>query len=345
VKKIKRNIKGLDWKLWIGLLISVFFSYLAFRNVDVSQMWTVIRSANPFSLVLIVIITFLQYVIRAWRWDILLEPIKKTGFSNRFTSVLIGFAANSILPARLGEFVRANYIGHQEGIKSSSALGTLVVERLFDGFTLLLILMIGVMGTTFPEQWQSISKSLRGTGFILLAGYVLIIVFIIGFKYKADSFLSIFDRLLFFLPSHFRLKIRDTIWNFSLGLVLVKDPMRIFQTICFSFLLWFSALCQIEFTEQSIGLNLPFIATFLIMAMASLGVMIPSAPGFIGTFHLAVQYGFMFYGISKELALSAAILWHAAMIFPTIIAGFIVFIVLHISPSKLSSRPDILKEV
>ena len=81
------------------------------------------------------------------------------------------------------------------------------------------------------------------------------------------------------------------------------------------------------------------------MAMASLGVMIPSAPGYIGTFHLSVQYGFLFYGISKELALSAAILWHAAMIFPTIIAGFIVFIVLHISPSKLSSSPDILKEV
>jgi len=134
------------------------------------------------------------------------------------------------------------------------------------------------------------------------------------------------------------------VWNFSQGLVLLKSPNRWIQAVFYSLLLWFSSLCQIELVEQSIGLTLPFIATFLIMAMASFGVMIPSAPGFIGTFHLSVQYGFLFYGVGKEEALSAAILWHAAAVFPTILFGLVAFLLLQGSIGKLSEDSRVLKE-
>jgi len=334
----------LNWKLWAGLLISALFMYLAFREVDPARMWVVIRSADPLFLSLVVIITFLQYVIRAWRWDILLEPIKKAGFNNRLSSILVGFAANCILPARLGEFIRANYLGQLEDISGSSTFGTIVVERLFDAFTLLLFLLIGLMGTTFPEEWRATSGSLRTTGVFLLLFYVLVIIFLVGFKCKAKPFLNLLERILFFLPHHFRSKCIDMVWNFSQGLVLLKSPNRWIQAVFYSLLLWFSSLCQIELVEQSIGLTLPFIATFLIMAMASFGVMIPSAPGFIGTFHLSVQYGFLFYGVGKEEALSAAILWHAAAVFPTILFGLVAFLLLQGSIGKLSEDSRVLKE-
>ena len=80
------------------------------------------------------------------------------------------------------------------------------------------------------------------------------------------------------------------------------------------------------------------------MAMASLGVMIPSAPGFIGTFHYAVQLGFLFYGVGDEKALSGAILWHAFTIFPTIIFGFVAFLVLQFSVGKLTENTILLKK-
>lgn len=318
--------------------------YLAFRNVDMARMWAVIRSADPFFLTLIVIITFFQYVIRAWRWAILLEPIKKTGFLNRLLAVLVGFGANCIFPARLGEFIRANYLGHTEHLSGSSTFGTIVVERLFDGFTLLLILMIGLLGTTFPAQWHSISGSLRATGFLLFLFYVLLIVVLIGFKYKAKAFLNLLDRFLFFLPHQVRSRVIEMIRNFSMGLVLLRNPYRWAQAIFYSLLLWFSSLCQIQLTEYSIGLDLPLLAPFLIMAMASFGVMIPSAPGFIGTFHLAVQYGFLFFEVGKEEALSAAILWHAASVLPTILFGLAAFLMLQASLGKLSEGPSTLKK-
>ena len=80
------------------------------------------------------------------------------------------------------------------------------------------------------------------------------------------------------------------------------------------------------------------------MAMAVFGVIIPSAPGYIGTFHLAAQYGFLFYGTGKEEALSAAILWHAAIFFPTILFGLIFFLLLQISFGRLTEEINIRKK-
>ncbi|MFH1349807.1 MAG: lysylphosphatidylglycerol synthase transmembrane domain-containing protein [Pseudomonadota bacterium] len=331
--------KSFNWKLWAGLLISALFMYLALRKVDLDKLWTIIQSADLLSLALVILITVFQHVIRAWRWAILLEPIKKTGFLNRLSSTFIGFAANCILPARLGEFIRANYLGNSEKLSGSSTFGTIVVERLFDGFTLLIVLLIGLMGTQFPSEWRSFSASLRTAGFSLLILYTMLIVFLVGFKVKAKLFLNLIDRILFFLPDNFRSRIIDISWKFSLGIVPLKNPTRWILAVFYSSLLWSSHLYQIQLVEQSVGLRLPFIATFIILAMASLGVMIPSAPGFIGTFHLSVQYGFMFYGTGKEEALSAAILWHAAFFIPTILLGVLSFFLFYVPLSKLSEDP------
>ena len=134
------------------------------------------------------------------------------------------------------------------------------------------------------------------------------------------------DRILFFLPKHILTKLIEIAGNFSQGLILVKGYVGWAKVILFSLFLWFTSLCQIQLVEYSIGMSLPFTAACLILAMASFGVMIPSAPGFIGTFHLAVQYGFILYGIGKEESLSAAIIWHASFFFPTILYGLIAFL-------------------
>lgn len=322
----KAPSRSTGWKFWAGLLISALFLYLAFRQVDYLKTWEVIRNAKISLLFFTVIFTFLQFIIRAWRWRILLDPVRETCFSSRLTSSMIGFAANCILPARLGEFIRANYMGHTSGVSSSAAFGTIVIERLFDGFTLLLVLLIGLLVTAFPPDLQPLSGSIRTTGGILFLAYLLLVLILMGFKYKAEIFLGLTGRLFFFLPPRLLSRITGIIGNFTEGLVLLKDYKAWFLAVFFSLLLWSTSLCQIMLVEKSIGIHLPFISTFLVLAVASFGVMIPSAPGFIGTFHLAVQYGFLFYGIGKAEALSAAILWHACCYFPTILFGLISFL-------------------
>jgi len=336
---MRLHSRSFNWKLWVGLLLSALFIYLAFRKVDLARLWSVTKSANLPLIFLVILTVIFQYVVRAWRWGLLLEPIQKTHFINRLTTCLIGFAANCVLPARLGEFIRANYLGHTEKISGSSAFGTIVVERLFDGFTLLLVLLIGLMGTTFPEQWLSLGGSLKAAGWILLLVYIGLIIFLAGFKYRADMFLRIFDRLFFFVPERYRKRVIEMLWNFSLGLVLVKTPSKWALVILFSFIVWGTHLFQIQWMARSVGLTLPFIGSFLIMAMASLGVAIPSAPGYVGTFHLSVQYGLLLYGLGREEALSMAILWHAALFLTTLVIGFLAFVYVQItSGSPLEAR-------
>jgi len=257
---------------------------------------------------------------------------------------LIGFAANNIFPARLGELIRANYLGYLEDLSPSSAFGTIVIERIFDAFTLLLILTAGLMATTFTDKWLYMAGSLRNTGLILLLVYVLAVLFLVGFRYKTNLFIALLEKIFFFLPERPLRGLITIVKNFSQGLVLTNSGLGWVLAAFFSLLLWFTYLIQIQLVELSIGLSLPFISTFLILAMSSFGAMIPSAPGYIGTFHLAVQYGFLFYGIGKEEALSAAIIWHASMYFPTIFFGLFSFLILawfskkHFRGFKLQGR-------
>ena len=334
------HIRSINYKLWIGLLISGLFLYLSVRKVDLYRTWAIILSSDLPLLTLVVLVSFLQYVLRAFRWYFLLEAIKKTGFSNRLASSLIGFAANCILPARLGEFVRANYLGLMEKISRSSVFGTIVTERIFDGLTLLMVLWIGFLGTKFPEELNSVAGSLRAMGFSLLLIYILVIVFLVGFKHSTSLFINILEKLLFFLSQNLQLRIIDVMKKFALGLVPIQNGYGWFIITFYSLTIWFLSLCQIKLISYSIGVSVPFMAAFLILAMASLGVMIPSAPGFIGTFHLVVQYGFLLHGVAREEALSAAVLWHAAFFFPTIFFGAIAFLWVKIPWVKVSQSPS-----
>ena len=328
----------MKWKFWLGLLISVAFLYIAFHNVDVNILYLSIKSTNILFFIPIVVLTFSFYFIRALRWVHLLEPIKKIGLFSLFSSTVIGFAANCVLPARLGEFIRANYIGRMENISKSSSLATIVIERLFDVFTILLMVLLVILFNDFPSEWKSIENALKTGGFFLLILFIISIFLLIGLKKKTHTFLAVFGRFLFFLTHAVQQRIIDILKGFSNGLVLVKGPSQLLAVIFYSLTLWCLTAFQIYILGFSMGISLPFLAPFFILILLCLSVTLPSAPGYIGTFHVACQYALIFYSISKEKALSMAILLHAAGFIPTVILGSLIFLLHHISLRNLTNK-------
>jgi glycosyltransferase 2 family protein len=326
--------RHLNWKLWAGIFISVVSIYLAFRKIDLTLLWRDISGCSIKYLMLAVLCNLFQMVVRAWRWKILLDPIKKTKYSNRLLAVLIGFAANCVLPARLGEFIRADNLGQREGISRSSTFATIVIERLADGFTLLLILLIGVQLAVLPAEMSSVSAGLKSAGIVLFVSYILIILFLVGFRLNPRLYFAVLDKCLFFLPFKARTRIAGIVQKFGMGLMPLNGFYSWIMLVFYSLLLWSVSLYQIQLIERSIGISLPFIAAFIVLCMASFGVMIPSAPGYIGAFHLAVQYGFMFFGVSREQGLSAAILYHASFFFPTILVGLIAYVIANLGRTE-----------
>ena len=320
-----------DWKLWIGSLLSVLLLYLALRNVNPKEVIKVIKNADLYLIGISIFITMLQHLIRTWRWKLILAPLKNTAFGKRFSSILIGFGANCILPARLGEIIRAYYLGSLEKISRVSVLGTIVIERLFDGTTLLVVLILTLILSPISYKWLYITEKIKTTGIILLILYaVLIFIFIILRKKRAPSE-NITKKLLFFMPPGIKEKIIEGVSNFIYGLMPAKDTAGFIKVASLSAILWATHLFQIKIVTDSVGAPITFNGTFLVLTLASFGVLIPSAPGFIGTFHFAVMTGLIILGLSKETALSSAIIWHAVFYFPTIISAIISFMLTPIS--------------
>lgn len=320
-----------DWKLWIGSILSALLLYLAFRNVNTKEVLRAIKGADPYYISVSILITMLQHIIRTWRWKLILEPLKDTSFRTRFSSLLIGFGANCLLPARIGEIIRAYYLGTMEKISRVSALGTIVIERLFDGTTLLVVLILSLLLSPLSPKWVQFSGNIKTTGAVLLFLYIFLIVIFIILKRKKEGADKIFNKALFFLPKNGKHHALNGISNFILALNPSKDKKGFIQVVIWSLLLWITHLIQIKLVCESMGITLPFKGTFLILTMASFGVIVPSAPGFIGTFHFAVQTGLIILGVSRESALSSAILWHGVFYFPTIISALISFLIMPIS--------------
>ncbi|MCX5841735.1 MAG: lysylphosphatidylglycerol synthase transmembrane domain-containing protein [Deltaproteobacteria bacterium] len=328
--------KFFNWKFWLGLLVSAFFIWLALRKVETAGVWQSIQSAKLPDLLLVTLIYYLQYLIRIWRWRILLEPLKETSFSNRFHATFIGFGANCVLPAHLGELVRANYLGRAERFSAGSIMGTIVVERVFDSLVLLLILIIGLAVTPFFGSGNFLFQFLRNAA--ILSGFILVfIIALVFFKSKTNAVITVLEKALFFLPVLWRKRMAETGRNFIKGLVPLKNVFRWAQAVFYSLLLWFSGLIQVALIGHALGLGLPFSAGFMIMALSALSVLVPSAPGYIGTFHYVVKFGFILYGIPEAKALSAATLLHATTYFPTLLLGLISFFYMQ---KALGRKPD-----
>jgi uncharacterized protein (TIRG00374 family) len=103
----RRRGSLLDWKAVLGLIISAVALYVTFSRMDLGNVMTELRAADPFLLALSSVAITGVFWFRAWRWRVILRPVARVPFRSRFAAVTIGFMGNNLLPARIGEFMRA----------------------------------------------------------------------------------------------------------------------------------------------------------------------------------------------------------------------------------------------
>nr|HID58521.1 flippase-like domain-containing protein [Desulfobacterales bacterium] len=313
----------MNWRLWIGVLISVIFLYISFYEIDFYRLGQALKTANYFYLLPVAILYYLTYVFRAFRWYYLMEPIKSIGFFSLFSATVIGFMANLILPARMGEFVRAYQIGKTERISKSASFATIVIERLLDGFTVLGVLIIVLMLLKIPEDKAFIGQVLRKGGYFTLLFYLGIIAFLFLLRLKTKKIINLINRSLFFLPNRISRTVLDLISSFTEGIHFSGGLRRISLIIFCSIIIWATAIAAVFMAALSFDVYLSVVASMFVTVMIVFGVMVPSAPGFIGTYHAACLYALLFYNFPKEKALSIAIVMHASFFFPTMTLGLI----------------------
>ncbi|HRQ32215.1 MAG TPA: lysylphosphatidylglycerol synthase transmembrane domain-containing protein [Anaerolineales bacterium] len=132
------------WHLWLGVLISALFLWLALRGLHLGDFWGAVQKANYIWLIPGVGVYFIGVWIRAWRWHYLLGPIKQIPTKTMFPITTIGYMGNNIYPARAGEVLRAVILKRREGVPVSASLATIIVERIFDGLVMLAFIFVNL---------------------------------------------------------------------------------------------------------------------------------------------------------------------------------------------------------
>lgn len=321
-----------DRKFWGGMAISLFFLALLFRKMDAAQLADAFRTMNVVWLVPAVLLTFASYYGRAIRWKFLLLPLKRCRMANLYPATIIGYMANNLLPARLGEFVRAFVLADRERLDKAAVFATLVMDRLLDGFSLLVILLITLFTIRFPDGGK-MGGTLATGGYITLVIYLCAVLFLVFLRKRTEATLRLTESLLSPLPKRVSEKLMPLLGSFIHGIRLPQKARHWGALFLSSFFIWLFAIIPIDLVLRSFGVELPFSASLFIMVLLLFAVMVPASPGYIGTYHYACFRALTAFGVSDGRAVSIALIIHAVSFFPVIIAGFY-----HLWRSKTSFR-------
>lgn len=300
-----------------AVLVAVFL-----RNVDFWRVLREIGRARPEWLALSLASMFVNLAIRAFRWQYLLDPLGKVRFASAFRATAVGFAANTVLPARAGEVIRPYFLARHEHMSATGAFATIILERLLDIVTVLVLLASYIF--VFDED-LSLTNPVAVTwltwiGVIAAAGALgaLVILFILaGDPARLGRAI---ERLARVIPSFAGMLARIA-EKFARGLGAIRHPNRLLIALLWSFPLWLSIVVGIWAVAVAFQLAVPFTGSFLIVALLVLGVAVPT-PGAIGGFHAAFRYGVTaFFGAPDDAAVGAAIVLHVLSIGPSLLLG------------------------
>jgi len=216
----------LNWKLWLGIVISAIFLLLALRKVDFHELGNALQSAEYIYLLPASFLSILSLWIRAYRWHYLLEHIRPIKMSSLFSATMIGFMANNLFPARFGEFVRAWAIGEKEGIRKSASFATIVLERILDGITVLLFLAIIVIFWRFPfPNW------LKNAAYGSLGIYFFALLFLIVLKGQTERSIKLAQSVSRPLPDKVKSRFLRIMESFIEGLGILHSMKDITGTV------------------------------------------------------------------------------------------------------------------
>jgi uncharacterized protein (TIRG00374 family) len=314
-------------RILIGFLLAAVFLYIFLRNINLSELWNTIRKGNPYWLLLSASLAFFNYFVRAVRWRFFFDPIKKTSLNNLFRTTIIGFAVSTIFPAKIGEVVRPYLLGSKENISKSTAMATVVVERVFDSASILFLLVIYLVFLVRTEQLspqaQSSLSDLNRAGLVLFAGILGLVLFLYYLKTKPVMVRKMIGKIERFLPAKIAHSIDDILDSFIQGLSILHDPKILWKISYYSIGFWVLICAGFWAGVRAYSPNFAFFGTFLIMTLLALGVAVPT-PGGIGSYHLACQLGLTrFFNVPEAQASAIALVSHALAFIPMTILGLI----------------------
>lgn len=312
-----------SWKSVLGLSISVLLLWWVFRGEDLGAIAAEVVAADPWWLLASVFVATSGYLLRAMRWKVLLTPLRpQTGLRPRFAATSIGFMVNNLLPARAGEFARAWSLARMEKMRTSACLASLVVERLFDGLTVVALLVVSLSLPGFRADTELAGQLVGGAvaGFLAVLAIVVLAVTLV--LVRPDVVRAAARPLAARLPGAAGDRALSILDGLIDGLSALRSPGLVVRAAMWSlvFWLWHSASFWAGF--RAFGIDAGFAEALFLNGTTALAVALPSAPGFFGPFEAAVRFALVdVLGAGENPALAFAAGYHITTFIPVTAIG------------------------
>lgn len=293
-------------KVIFGILISlicIVLVYLSVRDINLHDVFIALEKIKLIYVIYFILLVIFMQLLRSYRWGVILQPMEKIDQVSLFSVTSVGFLAIAAIPARIGELARPYLISKRSSIKMSSALGTILVERVLDGFSVLAIAVIVIFLTELPPFMIK-------SGFVFFLLAFLMFCFIAFLILRKEKALKLINKVLNKLPGKLAHKMDELIYHFIDGFQIITNIKLLLYLFFLSALIWLVDVMAIYVLLLAFGFNLPLIASFVVMIILIVGIAIPTAPGYIGNWHLACVLALSLFGLAEAQTLSFAVVYH-----------------------------------
>jgi len=314
INKLVESLSRRSIRIGIGLLISAVSLYLAVRDIELGDILKVLSQASWSMVVLALVSSCLNSLLKALRWKVLLLPAPvRISNTNVLMSTMVGQMFNSIFPARAGELSRV-YVMGEMGVGRAFVVGTILLEKVLDMISYTLLIFWMLIWIPHPD-WLSQS------GWAFAAGTFIVLTGILIFLLRKQEFMAWVDKALLKLPGRIG---AFGVGQFQKGLssfsVLEKrNSLLNLATVTFG--IWALAVLTNIFTFRALQIDLPAAGGIIVLIILQAGISLPAAPGKFGIFEYACMLALAIFGISEEVSFSYGLLLHAIVLAPVIISG------------------------
>ncbi len=295
---------------------------LAFQNVDLQIMWSSLGNVSVFLVLGASLMALLSMGLRAYRWQLLLAPLRAIPFPRLLSYTLIGFMANNILPAHAGELIKALFLGKKENLKTWTVITTVLLERLFDSLALV-ALMIGVIHLIPTPQWLSTGAHLIGVlELILISLLAMLALNVRRWRTRANSRLS-------GLSGKWSKGIGKSLLLVLAGLAGINSLKTLAKLFAVSLATWIHMAATVYLilsglTTAAEG-NL-FFASVVVIVILAFAIVIPSTPGYVGVTQLAFVIALSIFKTPETQAISSSVIFTLTQYIPITAAGLIALV-------------------
>lgn len=292
--------KLFDWKFIVGILISIFFIYILGNEFNYSSFVSILIEINFSYFFTAILILLLSVYIRALRWSLYFDEKYGIKVSTLFKFQLIGYFGNNILPLRLGEIMRAFFLGNKFNISKTNVFGTIILERVLDAAGVLILIIVSFYLSSYNYN----------EFFIFIISLIILLLLIISFSFKKNkinyfSNSSLFNSLKNLLSGFSNLNIKNLNYSFI-----------------YTILIWSCYVAIVYLVQLSINFDLNLLDSIFILIVSTFSLAIPSAPAGIGTFEMGVKYALEILGVFDNVV-EFAIILHSITFFPyTFFGGY-----------------------